>query len=242
MVEGMKLDLLAIGVHPDDVELGCGATLIKHIRKGYKAGIVDLTQGELGTRGSAALRLEEAEKARVFAGVSIRENLGMADGFFADDPSHQLEIVRIIRRYRPDIVLANAIRDRHPDHGRAAELVRKACFLSGLSKIETRDGGVIQEKWRPQRLYHYIQDYHIEPDLVIDVSEYLDDKFGMIMCFESQFYNPDSEEDETPISSRQFLDHLKGRAIDHGRRIGVKYGEGFTSDSYIGAHSLFDLI
>ncbi len=238
----MKLDILAIGVHPDDVELGCGATIIKHITQGYKVGILDLTQGELGTRGTAEIRMKEAESARALAGVLVRENIGLEDGFFTNDKASKLAIIKAIRKYQPDIVLANAVSDRHPDHGKAADLVRESCFLSGLGKIETVYNDTVQDKWRPKQMYHYIQDYHIEPDLVVDVSDFLDKKFDMIMCFESQFYNPDSKEDETPISGKQFLEHLRGRAIDHGRRIGVKYGEGFTSDTYVGVNNLFDLI
>ena len=237
----MKLDILAFGVHPDDVELGCGGTIIKHIEKGYKVGIIDLTQGELGTRGNAETRMLESDRAKVYAGVSIRENLKLPDGFFQNDRDSKMAVIRMIRKYQPDIVLANAIMDRHPDHGRAALLVKEAAFLSGLSKIETEMDGQQQPKWRPSKLYHFIQDYHIEPDLVVDITDQIERKFEMIMCFDSQFYNPDSNEDETPISSKQFMDHLRGRAIEHGRRAGYDYGEGFTSDSYIGVDSLFDL-
>ena len=237
-----KIDILAIGVHPDDVELGCGGTLIKHVDLGYKVAIVDLTKGELGTRGNAELRLKEAEAARAYAGIMYRENLALADGFFLNDTPSKIKLIELVRKYRPQIVLANAVSDRHPDHGRSAELIRESCFLSGLSKIETTYDGKTQDAWRPSKVYHYIQDHHIEPGLVIDISGYLERKFEMIACFGSQFYNPESDEAETPISSRQFLDHLKGRAIDHGRRISVEYGEGFTSDSYIGADNLFKLL
>lgn len=237
-----KLDILAIGVHPDDVELGCGATIIKHVDLGYKVGILDLTQGELGTRGNAVLRLEEAEKAKNYAGVLVRENLGLEDGYFQNDKSSKNALVKFIRRFQPDIILANAVRDRHPDHGRAAQLIKEACFLSGLEKIETVHNDNLQSKWRPRRIYHFIQDHYIEPDLVIDITDYLERKFEMIMCFESQFYNPDSKEADTPISSKQFMDHLRGRATDHGRRIGVDYGEGFTVESSVGTDDLFKLI
>lgn len=238
----MKLDILAIGVHPDDVELGCGATLIKHIEMDYKVGILDLTEGELGTRGTAEIRKQEARAAQAYAGIPVRENIGLEDGFFMNDKESKLAVIRMLRKYRPDIVLANAVSDRHPDHGKAAELVREACFLSGLAKVETEWDGQVQDKWRPVRLYHYIQDYHIEPDIVVDISDHIDKKFEMIAQFKSQFYDPASNEDETPISSKQFMDHLKGRATDHGRRIGVAFGEGFTSDTYIGVRDLFDLI
>lgn len=237
-----KLDILAIGVHPDDVELGCGGTLIKHVDLGYKVGILDLTQGELGTRGNAQIRLQEAEAARNYASILIRENLGFADGFFENNKESKIRIVEIIRKYKPEIVLCNAIKDRHPDHGRAAKMCSEACFLSGLSKLRTKNNNKEQEKWRPRRVYHYIQDQYLEPDLVIDISDYLARKFEMINCFKSQFYNPDIEAEETPISSRQFIDHLRGRAIDHGRRIGVEYGEGFTSNNYIGADHFFNLV
>jgi bacillithiol biosynthesis deacetylase BshB1 len=238
----IKLDILAIGVHPDDVELSCGATLLKHVDIGYKAGILDLTKGELGTRGTAELRLREAEAARAYAGIEIRDNLGLRDGFFVNDDESKMAIIRKIRQYRPDIVLANAIRDRHPDHGRAALLTSESCFLAGLSKIKTSYQGKDQQHWRPKKVYHYIQDNYIEPDIVIDISGYLDRKFEMIACFKSQFYDPNSREEETPISSKQFMDHLKGRAVDFGRRISVEYGEGFTSESYIGVSDLYKLI
>ncbi len=240
MVEN-NLDILAIGVHPDDVELGCGATLIKHVDLGYKVGILDLTKGELGTRGNAELRLKEANDAKDYAGISFRENIGLSDGFFVNDMDSKISIIEILRKYKPKIVLANAIRDRHPDHGKAATLVKEACFLSGLAKIETFMKGVSQEKWRPENVYHYIQDYNVEPDFVIDVSGYLERKFEMIACFKSQFYDPTSHEVETPISSKQFMDHLLGRAVAHGRRIGAQHGEGFTTYEYIGADDLFKI-
>lgn len=225
----MKLDILAIGVHPDDVELACGGTLLKQSSLGYKTGILDLTQGELGTRGSAPLRLKEAQDAARILGVSVRENLGMKDGFFANDKEHQLEIIRILRKYRPDVVFCNAVKDRHPDHGRSAQLAADACFLSGLAKIETELAGQKQEAWRPKVVYHYIQAYYIEPDFVVDISEFHQQKMEAIFAYKSQFYNPDSNEADTFISSPEFLDFLKARNVDFGVVAGVKYAEGFTT-------------
>jgi N-acetylglucosamine malate deacetylase 1 len=225
----MKLDILAIGVHPDDVELACGGTLLKQSSLGYKTGILDLTQGELGTRGSAPLRLKEAQDAARILGVSVRENLGMKDGFFANDKEHQLEIIRILRKYRPDVVFCNAVKDRHPDHGRSAQLVADACFLSGLAKIETELDGQKQVAWRPKVVYHYIQAYYIEPDFVVDISEFHQQKMEAIFTYKSQFYNPDSNEADTFISSPEFLDFLKARNVDFGVVAGVKYAEGFTT-------------
>ncbi len=237
-----KLDILAIGVHPDDIELGCGGTVIKHIDLGYKVGLLDLTQGELGTRGSGPLRLKEAEDARKYAGALARENLGFADGFFVNDRQHKLEIIKVIRKYQPDIVLSNAMIDRHPDHGNASKLIGEACFLSGLMKIETEVNGVVQEKWRPRKVFNYIQDYHIEPNFVVDVSEQFERKMEMVLCFKSQFYDPGAGGVQTPISSKEFFDSLRGRALAHGRRIGVKYAEGFTSDAYIGVEDITTLL
>ena len=237
-----KVDILAIGVHPDDVELGCGGTVIKHVELGYKVGIIDLTAGELGTRGNAELRIQEANKAKEYAGLLVRENLGLEDGFFLNNKENKIKIVEKIREYRPNLVLANAVKDRHPDHGNAAKLVYEACFLSGLSKIQTYKDGQSQAHWRPRKLYNYIQDHHITPDVVVDISNQIERKFEMIACFSSQFYDPSSSEAETPISSKQFLQHLRGRAIAHGRRIGVEYGEGFTCAELIGVNDLFDLI
>lgn len=225
----MKLDILAIGVHPDDVELACGGTLLKQSSLGYKTGILDLTQGELGTRGSAPLRLKEAQDAARILGVSVRENLGMKDGFFTNDKEHQLEIIRILRKYRPDVVFCNAVKDRHPDHSRSAQLAADACFLSGLAKIETELDGLKQEAWRPKVVYHYIQAYYIEPDFVVDISEFHQQKMEAIFAYKSQFYNPDSNEADTFISSPEFLDFLKARNVDFGVVAGVKYAEGFTT-------------
>lgn len=238
----MKLDILAIGVHPDDVELGCSGTLLKSIEQGKKVGILDLTQGELGTRGSGELRLKEANNAAKIQGIEIRENLGMADGFFENNKLHQIQIIEILRKYQPDIVLANAISDRHPDHGRAGQLISEACFYSGLRKIETVYNGENQLAWRPKFVYHYIQDRYIEPDFVIDISEFVDKKLQAIMAFSSQFFNPDSKEPESPISSENFIKHIKGRWSNYGRMIHVDYAEGFTTERPIGIKDLNDLL
>lgn len=237
----MKLDILAFGAHPDDTELGCGGTLIKHIKNGKKVGVVDLTEGQLGSRGSVSERYEESERAAKIQGLSSRDNLGMEDGWFQNDQESRIKVIRMIRKYRPEIVLANAIDDRHPDHGRGAKLVADAFFYSGLVKVETELNGIIQEAWRPKALYHYIQDYHIEPDFVIDVSEFWDLKIKAVMAFSSQFYNPESNEKETPISSKSFLDFLGARARNIGRPIQAEYAEGFTKARYIGVNDLFDL-
>lgn len=237
-----KLDILAIGVHPDDVELGCSGTLLKHLAQGKKVGILDLTEGELGSRGSAELRLQEAKKAAEILNVSVRENLGYADGFFKNDKEHQLGIIKIIRKYQPTIVLANAVNDRHPDHGRASQLISEACFYSGLLKINTELDGVEQKHWRPNAVYHYIQDRYIKPDFVVDVSEFADKKMEAILAFGSQFYNPNSTEPKTPISGEDFLDAVKSRMISFGRDIGVRYAEGFTTERVVGVNDITKLI
>jgi bacillithiol biosynthesis deacetylase BshB1 len=237
----MKLDILAIGVHPDDVELGCSGTILKHIAQGKKVGILDLTKGELGSRGSGDLRIEEAKKSATILGVEIRENLGFADGFFKNDKNHQIEIIKILRKYQPDIVLCNSPRDRHPDHGRASELVYESCFYSGLVKIETVINGEIQELWRPRAVYHYIQDRFLKPDFVVDVSGYVDKKMEAIMAFSSQFYNPDSAAPETPISSEKFLDFVKSRMANFGRDINADYAEGYTVDRVVGVEDITKL-
>lgn len=233
----MKLDILAFGAHPDDVEISCGGTLLKHIELGYKCGIVDLTKGELGTRGSGEIRLKEAEKSKQILSVSVRENLGFADGFFVNDKDHQLSIIKMIRKYRPEIVLANSVHDRHPDHGKGAKLVADACFLSGLIKIDTN-----QEAWRPKAVYHYIQDEFIQPDLTVDITPYFDKKIEAILAFSSQFYDPESDEPETPISGKEFLEFLRGRAATVGRPIGAKLAESFTAHRNVGVKNLFDLV
>jgi len=238
----MKLDILAIGAHPDDVELGCGATVAKEISLGKKVGILDLTRGELGTRGSAEIRDLEATNAAKILGVSVRENLCFADGFFTNDKKHQLEIIKIIRKYKPTIVLCNAIGDRHMDHPKGSELVSDACFLSGLMKIDTELGGAKQEAWRPKQVYHYIQWKNLEPDFVVDVSDFIEIKMNAVRAYSSQFYNPNSKEPSSPISSKNFLDSIKYRAQDLGRIIGVEYAEGFTTERYVAIKSLDNLI
>jgi bacillithiol biosynthesis deacetylase BshB1 len=208
----MKLDILAFGAHPDDIELGCGATIAKEVSLGKKVGIVDLTRGELGTRGSAELRMIEASNAAKILGVSVRENVGFADGFFTNDKKHQLEIIKMIRKYQPDIVLCNAIDDRHIDHGKGSKLVSDACFLSGLVKIETELEGKQQEKWRPKHVYHYIQWKNIAPDFVIDVTGFIHKKQAAVLAYSSQFYDPNSKEPESPITSKTFIESINYRS------------------------------
>ncbi|KAA3651627.1 MAG: bacillithiol biosynthesis deacetylase BshB1 [Bacteroidetes bacterium] len=237
----MKLDILAIGVHPDDVELSCAGTILKEIAAGKKVGILDLTQGELGTRGSATLRLKEAAKSAKILGLTSRDNLGMKDGFFSNDEQHQIAIIEILRKYQPEIILANAIEDRHPDHGRAAKLIADACFYSGLRRIESTLDGKKQSAWRPKAIYHYIQDYFIKPDLVVDISPYVATKFKAIKAFSSQFYDPESKEPKSPISVENFDDYLNGRMVQMGRYIGADFGEGFTVSRPIGVNSIMDL-
>lgn len=237
----MKLDILAFGAHPDDVELGCGATIAKEVANGKKVGIVDLTRGELGTRGTAETRDQEASDAAKILGVTIRENLGFADGFFINDEYHQLEIIKMIRKYQPEIVLCNAIDDRHIDHGKGSKLVSDACFLSGLLKIVTEIDNNQQKQWRPKLVYHYIQWKPIEPELVVDVTGFIDTKMDSVLAYKTQFYDPNSKEAETPISSKNFTDSINYRARDLGRLIGVEYAEGFTVERYVAVNSLFDL-
>lgn len=238
----MKLDILAIGAHPDDVELGCGGTIAKEISLGKKVGIIDLTRGELGTRGSVEIRNSEAAKAAEIMGISVRENLDMRDGFFENDEEHQLKIIQMIRKYQPEIVLCNAIDDRHIDHGKGSKLVSDACFLSGLRQIKTEKDGLYQEAWRPKLVYHYIQWKNLEPDFVVDISQFIDIKTESILAYGSQFYKPNSNEPESPISTKNFLDSVKYRAQDLGRIIGVDYAEGFTTERYLAVNSLGDLI
>ena len=238
----MKTDLLAFGAHPDDVELSCGGTLMVEIAKGKSCGIVDLTRGELGTRGTAETRAKESEVASKILGVSLRENLGMADGFFQNDKEHQLEIIRVLRRFQPDVVLANAQDDRHPDHPRAASLIADSCFLSGLKKVSTIDNGVVQQAWRPRLLLHYIQDNNSTPDFVVDISSFAEKKLGAIKAYSSQFYNPESNESETYIAQKNFLDSLMARCQRWGRYIGVDYAEGFTSSKILGVKSVSELL
>lgn len=237
----MHLDILAFAAHPDDVELSCIGTLIKHITKGDKVGVVDLTRGELGTRGTPETRKVEAAEATRLSGLHARENLGFADGFFSIDDKHLLEVVKMIRKYRPRVVLANALSDRHPDHGRAAKLVSEACFLSGLIKVETKLEGDTQSAWRPKQVYHYIQDRYMKPDFAVDISEVMEKKLEIIKTFKTQFYDPNSNEPVTPISTPEFMDFLYGRAAEMGRLIGVRYAEGFVSERVSGVTDLNSL-
>ena len=229
----MKVDILAIGAHPDDVELGCGGTLAKLILEGKKAAIVDLTQGELGTRGTNITRAQEAASASEILGISARENLKMKDGFILNSEEYQIQIVKMIRKYQPEIVLANAIDDRHPDHAKAAKLVSDACFLSGLVKIETELDGENQKQWRPKQVFHYIQWKHITPDFVIDISNFMEKKIEACLAYKTQFYDPDSKEPMTPIATKDFLESLTYRAQDLGRLSGVEFAEGFTTEKLL---------
>ena len=238
----MKLDILAFGAHPDDVELGCGATIAKEVSLGKKVGIVDLTRGELGSRGSADIRDEEAAIAAKILGISVRENLRFADGFFVNDKTHQLQIIKMIRKYQPEIVLCNPVDDRHIDHPKASNLVSDACFLSGLIKIETELEGQQQEKWRPKQVYHYLQWKSSTPDFVVNVSDFMEVKIKAVLAYGSQFYNPRSKEPETPISSENFTDSVQYRAKDLGRLIGVEFAEGFTAERYVAVENLDKLI
>jgi len=238
----MNVDILAFGAHPDDVELGCGATLAKEISNGAVVAVVDLTRGELGTRGSAEIREREAQDAAEVLGVVARENLGFADGFFTNDQVHQLEVIRMIRKYRPTIVLCNAIDDRHIDHGKGSDLVSNACFLSGLRRIETVSDGVKQEQWRPKLVYHYIQWKTIEPDFVVDVTGFIEKKVASVQAYASQVYDPNSKEPTSPITSKNFFDSVTYRARDLGRLIGVEHAEGFTVERFAAVDRLGDLI
>ncbi|HET8839132.1 MAG TPA: bacillithiol biosynthesis deacetylase BshB1 [Flavobacteriaceae bacterium] len=238
----MKLDILAIGAHPDDVELGCSGTLAKEIASGKKIGILDLTRGELGTRGSAEIRDQEAKNAAEILGVSIRENMDFRDGFFVNDETHQLEIIKILRKYKPEIVFCNAIEDRHIDHGKGSSLVSSACFLSGLKKIETSFDGESQTAWRPKNVFHYIQWKEIEPDIVVDISGFIEKKMESVKAYQSQFHSSKNNEPETPISSSNFMESVKYRARNLGRLIGTDYAEGFTMERYPAVNSVFDLI
>lgn len=238
----MKLDILAFGAHPDDVELGCGATLAKEISLGKKVGIVDLTRGELGTRGSAEIRDQEARAAAEILGVHARENLAFRDGFFTNDEAHQMEIIKMIRKYQPEIVLCNAVADRHIDHAKGSKLVSDACFLSGLRRIETQYNGQSQTHWRPKLVYHYIQWQNITPDFVVDVSGFMDQKVKSVLAYSSQFYDPNSKEPVSPITSKNFLDSITYRAQDLGRIINTDFAEGFTTERYLAINSLDSLM
>lgn len=239
----LKLDVLVLAAHPDDAEISCGGTIAKHVALGYEVGIVDFTRGELGTRGTPELRAREAEDAARILKVSVRDNLGLKDGFFQNDPEHQLTVVKAIRKYKPDVVLANAVYDRHIDHGKGASLAYDACFLSGLAKVETTDGeGRKQAPWRPTAVYHCIQSLYIKPDFIVDISDHFDVKMQAVRAFRSQFYDPESHEPETYISSPSFLRMLEARAIEFGHVIGTRYGEGYTVRRYPGVNDLFDLL
>ena len=240
----MKLDILVFGAHPDDAELGAGATIAKAVDQGKKVGIVDLTRGELGTRGTAEIRDQEAEEAAKILGVLFRSNLEFADGFFTNDKSHQLEVIKMIRKYRPEIVLCNAVEDRHIDHAKGSKLVSDSCFLSGLVKIDTKFEGddQWQEPWRPKQVYHFIQWKNLNPDFVVDVTGYIEKKNAAIMAYRSQFFDPKSKEPETPISSKNFIDSVTYRARDLGRIVGVAHAEGFTTERFVAVDSLDQLI
>ena len=237
----MKLDILAFGAHPDDVELSASGTIAKEVSLGKKVGIIDLTRGELGTRGTAEIRDKEAAKAAEILGVVTRENLRFRDGFFVNDEKHQLEIIKMIRKYKPEIVLCNAIDDRHIDHGKGSKLVSDACFLSGLMKIETDFDGLKQEAWRPKQVYHYIQWKNIEPDFAVDVTGFMDKKVASVLAYSSQFFDSNSNEPITPITSKNFLDSITYRAQDLGRIVGVDFAEGFTVERCLVVNSLDDL-
>jgi bacillithiol biosynthesis deacetylase BshB1 len=238
----MKLDILAFAAHPDDVELAASGTVMAHIALGKKVGIVDLTRGELGTRGSAELRDQEAAASSKILGISARENLRFRDGFFVNDEAHQLNVIEMIRKYQPDMVLCNSEFDRHIDHGRGATLVHDACFLSGLRKVETIHDGKSQNAWRPKAVYHYIQDYHTTPDIIFDITPYFERKLESIRSFASQFYDPNSSEPDSPISSKDFMHFIDARAREFGRVIGVTYAEAFTVKRTMGSRDLTQLL
>jgi bacillithiol biosynthesis deacetylase BshB1 len=229
----MKLDILVMAAHPDDAELACSGTIRKHLALGKKVGIVDFTRGELGTRGTPEIRLAESSAATEILGIQVRENIGLADGFFVNDQVSQLKLIEVIRAYKPDIVLANALEDRHPDHGKGAQLAIDACFLSGLRKIETSQNGEKQTEWRPKQVFHYIQDRYLEPDFVIDITEHWSMKEAAIHAFRSQFFDPNSNEPASYISSPEFLHFIEARAREMGHKIGVTYGEGFQTQKTI---------
>lgn len=236
-----KLDILVITSHPDDAELGCGGTIAAHVAMGKKVGMIDLTRGEMGTRGTPQLRAEEAEAAKRVLGAVVRENMGFADGFFANDKEHQLALIKVIRKYQPDIVIANAVTDRHPDHARGAALTKDACFYAGLRKVASEMEGKPQEAWRPGKVYSIVQNNYIQPDIVLDISEFWKTKLEAILCFTSQFDAKSSDEPQTHLTTPIFLNFVEARAREYGHAIGVAYGEGFTVDKQIGVKSLYDL-
>lgn len=237
----MKLDILVFAVHPDDAELGCSGTILKHIAEGKKVGIVDFTRGELGTRGTADTRDQEANDSGKILGLHARENLKFKDGFFKNDETHQLEVIKMVRKYKPEIILTNALHDRHPDHGRAENLANDAIFLAGLIKVETSLDGVKQEAWRPRLTLQYIQDSYIKPDIIVDITDFIDQKLASIRAFKTQFDSPDTKEPQTYISSPAFLEAVIARSKEFGKSIGAQHGEGFTSRKLLGVASLFDL-
>jgi bacillithiol biosynthesis deacetylase BshB1 len=237
----MNLDILVFASHPDDAELACSGTIARHVAAGKKVGVCDLTHGELGTRGTPELRAEEAKRSSEILGLKVRENLGLRDGYFRNDPESQIVLIKAIRKYRPHIVLGNAITDRHPDHGRASNLIRDAVFMAGLAKIHTEEDDQPQKSYRPQHLFHYIQNDYIEPDFIVDISNFWDKKIASIKAFKSQFFDPGSSEPNTFISSPRFLDFIEARAKAFGHRIGADYGEGFTSNRSIGIDDLFHI-
>lgn len=238
----MKVDILAFAAHPDDIEISSSGTLLKHIQQGKTVAIVDLTQGELGSRGNKDTRREESKVSSEILGLTDRVNLKMADGFFEHNEANLRLVIEQIRHYQPEIILANAVSDRHPDHPKGSKLVSEACFLAGLIKIETNYQGENQKAHRPKAVYHYIQDRHIEPDFVVDVSDFVEKKIAAIKAYKTQFFDPNSTEPKTPISGEDFFDSIYGRMSNFGRQIGVKYAEGFTVERYIGVNDLFDLI
>ncbi|MFY0608474.1 MAG: bacillithiol biosynthesis deacetylase BshB1 [Cyclobacteriaceae bacterium] len=239
----MKINILAIAAHPDDVELSCAGTLIAHQERGFTTGVIDLTRGEMGTRGSAEEREKEALAAGEVMKLSVRENMGFADSFFTNDKEHQLALAQKIRKFRPDIVITNAIYDRHPDHGKGAELVEEACFKAGLKKVETiGDDGKPQEPWRPKKLYFAIQSVSLEPDFLVDISDSHESKLEAIRCYKTQFFDPKSTEPQTYISKPEFMKMIEARAIEYGHRVGVKYAEGFISKQPLGVRDLYHLI
>lgn len=241
-MEQIKLDILAIASHPDDVELGCSGTLMTHARQGKKIGVADLTEGELGTRGTAETRRQEAEAASRVMGLHVRENLGLPDGFFENRREHQLAVVRVLRRYRPDIVLINAPEDRHPDHGRGAQLALDSCFLAGLVKVPTAWDGVPQEPWRPAQVFHFIQDRYLDPDVIVDISEVIEQKKEAIRCFRTQFMVPGNDPVQTYISTPTFFESVVQRSAMWGKMIGTAYGEGFIATKKLGIRRFDDLL
>jgi len=237
----MKIDILAFAAHPDDIEISVAGTLMKHIDLGYTVGIVDLTQGELGTRGNEITRKQEAQQASKIMKIHERTNLKMLDGFFENNNEHRISVIEQIRKYRPEIVFANAIHDRHPDHGRASKLISEACFYAGLRKIETSLNGQIQEAHRPKAVYHYIQDRYIKPNFVVDITNYVERKMQALKAYKTQFFDPESSDPKTPISGKEFFDVILGRMANFGREIGVEFAEGFTIERFIGVEDVMKL-